>query len=268
MKKTTSSAPAAASGDTGTVHRVARLLGELVDRPGSSVATLASRLGLPRSTTHRLLALLRDEGFAENGVDGGFTAGTELVRIATRLSADLPLARIAAPVLDALCARFRETALLTILDRRRLRMFYAAAAAPPDPMRYDIELNRPESLAWGATGRSLLAWMEEAEIDAVVARDEHSPVGDRPVDRAELRAALAKIRKDGHATTRAHRTADTIGIAAPFFGGDGRVLGNVALLIPAFRFRADATASVTAALREAAATISDRLGHRPPAARP
>ncbi len=265
MKKTTSPAPVPSAdrgtADTGTVHRVARLIGQLVDHPGSSVAALAARVDLPRSTTHRLLALLRDEGFAENGIDGGFTAGSELLRLASRLVADLPLQRIALPVLDALCARFDETALLTLLDRRGLRMFYGAQAAPPDPMRYAIELNRPESLAWGATGRSLLAWLTDEEIAAVVARDERAPVTGEAVDEPALRTALRRIRADGYALTRAHRTAHAVGIAAPFFGGDGEVLGNVALLIPAFRFRPDRTATLVTALRDAAQAMSGRLGH-------
>ncbi len=258
----TNAAPEKAS-DTGTVHRVTRLLTQLVDHPGSSVASLATRLELPRSTTHRLLALLRDAGFVEDVAGGGFTAGTELLRLASRLVADMPYRRIAAPILDALCRRFDETALLTLLDRRALRMFYAAAAAPADPMRYDIELHRPESLAWGATGRSLLAWLGDDEVDAVIARDERAPVSGQAIRPTELRAALRRIRRDGYALTRAHRTTNAIGIAAPFFGAGGDVAGNVALLIPTFRFRAERTDALVAALRDAATAMSHRLGYDP-----
>ena len=251
----------ASAADTGTVHRVARLLSELVDRPGASVANLAARLELPRSTTHRLLALLRDEGFADNGGDGGFTVGAELLRIASRLSSDFPFQRIADPILRDLSDRFHETALLTLLARRQLRMFYGAAAAPADPMRYDIELDRLESLAWGATGRSLLAWLSDAEVSAVIARGDRAPGTGQRIVASELRSALQAIREQGHALTRAHRTANTYGIAAPFFGADGSVIGNVALLIPAFRFRPEDVPTLADALRGAAAAMSERLGH-------
>ena len=258
---------AAAAADQGTVHRVTRLLTSVVDHPNESAGALAVRVGLPRSTTHRLLALLRDGGFVDDGVDGGYTAGAELFRLAGRLIADVPYQRLAQPLLQALTARFDETALLTLLARGPLKMFYGAAAAPADPMRYDMELNRLESLAWGATGRSLLAWLDDAEIDAVVARNEPAPVGGRPLEPAELIRSLRAIRSDGYAMTHSHRTRQAIGIAVPFFAADGEVVGNVALLVPSFRFDEARLPAIVEALRDGADRMSRVLGHEGGASR-
>ena len=45
--------------ETGTVRRVLGLLSALADRPGESAQSLATRLNLPRSSVHRLLAYER-----------------------------------------------------------------------------------------------------------------------------------------------------------------------------------------------------------------
>ena len=45
--------------ETGTVRRVLLLLSCLADHQGDSAQSLAARLNLPRSSVHRLLAMLR-----------------------------------------------------------------------------------------------------------------------------------------------------------------------------------------------------------------
>ncbi len=258
-----SSEPAEALRDTGTVQRVLRLLAALADRPGQASSAVARDLGLPRSSVHRLLAMLRDEGFAAQAVDGTFSPGPELQRIAGRLSGDAPYARLAAPLLHGLTARFGETSVLAVLSRSHLKMFYAAAAFPPDPMRYNLEFNRFEPLLWGATARVILAQLSAAEVSAAIGRGEPSPLDGRPLDEDELRQTLATIRSQGYALSHGHRTRGAVGIAAPFFGGDGEVAGDFGLLIPAFRFDAAKVPAIAAALADAATALSGQLGFDP-----
>jgi DNA-binding IclR family transcriptional regulator len=242
--------------ESGTVRRVLMVLRDLVDHPGDPPASMAARLNLPRSTVHRLLATLRAEDFASLDAAGATTAGPELYRLAGRLRDALPYPQLAEPVLRRLSDRFGETSLLVLLERRQLRMFCACSASPPDPMRYNIELHRRESLAWGATGRSILAFLAPAEIDAVIARAEVSPGDGRPLDRNELVRALAAIRRAGHAVTRSHRTQGAVGIAVALFDAQQQVVGSVALLVPAFRHKAGGTVAIVEALRAASAEIS------------
>jgi DNA-binding IclR family transcriptional regulator len=242
--------------ESGTVRRVLMVLRDLVDHPGDAPASMAARLNLPRSTVHRLLATLRAEDFAALDAEGVTRAGPELVRMAGRLRAAVPYAQLAEPVLRRLSERFGETSLLVLLERRQLRMFCACSAAPPDPMRYNIELHRLESLAWGATGRSILAFLSEAEVGAVIARAEPSPGDGQSLDAGELTNALAGIRRAGHAITRAHRTRGAVGLAVALFDAQRQVVGSVALLVPEFRYKPSGRRAFIDALAEASAEIS------------
>src|ERR1700754_1184917 len=142
--------------ETGTLRRVLMLLSGLADRPGESAQSMAAHLNLPRSSVHRLLTMLRANGFADNEPAGGFGPGIELYRIAGRLGQRMPYRKLAEPYLQALSEQFRETSILALLAREQLQMFYAATGSPPDPIRYNIDPGALEPLVWGATARVML----------------------------------------------------------------------------------------------------------------
>ena len=246
--------------ETGTVRRVLLLLRCLADYPGESSQRIAQRLNLPRSSVHRLLAMLREDDYAANESDGGFTAGTELYRIAGKLSAQMPYRQLVEPYLQTLSARFQETSLLTLLARRQLKMFHAASGSPANPMRYNVTLNSLEPIVWGSTGRTLLAHLDDAEIHAAIVRGERSPVLGLVPDEVEIRVALDDIRRDGYAITHGHRTANAVGVAVPFFDAQGEITGSVGFLIPEFRWVTAPREEIIQALRDTATAISRQLG--------
>lgn len=253
--------------ETSTVKRILLLLQCLVDHPGESAQALAQRLNLPRSTVHRLLATLRDNDYAGHEPGGTFGPGLEIYRMAAKLGGHMPYRRLAEPYLQALSERFHETSLLTLLERRQLKMFHAASGSPDDPMRYNIGLNVLEPLVWGATARVILAHLSPAEIDAAIAASGPSPVQGLTPDEADIKAALARIRQDGHAVTNSHRTPNTVGVGAPFFDAEGQVVGSLGFLIPTFRWEQSDAQHIVGALRHAADALSAQLGYRATAAR-
>jgi IclR family transcriptional regulator, KDG regulon repressor len=246
--------------ETGTIRRVLMLLSSLADHPGASAQNLATQLNLPRSSVHRLLAMLRANGFADSEA-GGFGPGLEFFRIAGRLGPRMPFRKLAEPYLEALSAQYHETTILALLARKQVKMFYAAKGSPADPMRYNVELGALEPMVWGATGRVILAYLSESEIASALERREPSPARAQAPDGAELYPALAEIRRNGYGISHGHRTANSVGIAAPFFDGDGEVAGSLAFLIPEFRWAAAPQDEVVRTVVDAAARLSRQLGH-------
>ena len=248
--------------DTGAINRVLRLVSLLSDQPQVTAKQAAAALGWPVSTTHRLLRKLADFEFAAQTYKGTFGPGMELFRIVGRLGSKMPFVRIAEPLLAALSARFNETSLLTILERRQLRMYFAASASPPDPMRYFIELNKTAPLIWGASGRALLAFLTKEEVQQAVDGCTEPDIRGGRLDPEELRAHLARIAADGYAVTQSHRTLNSVGIAVPFANPEGEVVGCLGFQIPGFRFSEQSIPDLVGALRDAAAVISQQIGAR------
>ena len=250
--------------DTGTVSRVVQMLNCFSEQEDWRVSALAQRLDLPRSTVHRLLNLCRAQGFVDTDGQGTYGPGLALYRLAGRLSFQMPLRRIALPLLVGFTKEFGEVSLLTVLDRPALKVFFAEKAEPSAPMRYVIETNVATPLGWGATGRAILAFMSEPDIAEVIRRAEPSPADGRPLDPAELQESLTAIRAKGYAITQKQRTPEGVGIAVPFFDAAGDVVGNACVTVPAFRFEPHSEAAFVKALAAIAADISRALGSSRP----
>jgi DNA-binding IclR family transcriptional regulator len=228
--------PEPASADTGTVNRVLRILACFAEKEQWGLNELARALNLPRASMHRLLRLCRPQGFVMQDDDGLYRPGLALYRLAGKLAMDMPINRIAQPILNAVRDQTDETTILTLLDRNELKMFFSMTASPPHPMRYSITTHRMEPLVWGASGRVLLAYLTSEEIEKVIRRKETSPLDGRALKPAELRRSLKEIRANGYALTQSQRTPSAFGLAVPFFDSKGVVRGNLTLTIPDFRF--------------------------------
>lgn len=249
--------------EIGAINRVLKLVSLLSDHSQLTAKQAATLLDWPVSTTHRLLRKLAELEFAQQTEKGGFTAGMELFRIVGRLSGKMPFVEIAEPLLNALTRQFNETSMLTILERRQLRMYIALAASPQDPMRYIIELNRRDPLVWGASGHALLAYLRPEEIDAAIATCTTPNVRGEMLDEARLRKELEEAARKGYALTHSHRTLNSVGLAVPCFGPNGDVIGSVAFQVPNFRFREEQTEGMVAALTQTATIISQQIGAQP-----
>ena len=82
----------------------------------------------------------------------------------------------------------------------------------------------------------------------------------RPLDEKELRQSLAEARAMGYSITSRQRTTEGLGIAAPFFDASGRVVGNVTVTVPIFRYRPEDEAVFASALKDMAAKVSAAMG--------
>ena len=252
--------PSARSGDSGTVNRVLRLLGCFAEQERWGLNDLARALSLPKATAHRLLGLCKPLNFVMQDDDGMYQPGLALYRLAGKLASEMPLNQLAEPILRDVRDRTDETVILALLDRSELQVYFSLSASPAHPLRYTIQHNRLQPLSWGATARSLLAFLSPQEIDEVIRRAEPSPLTGQPLCADELRAALAQIRQQGYAASHAERAPEAHGIAVPFFDRQGQVRGNLTLTVPDFRFDAAKVPAWVALLRESVAALACRLG--------
>lgn len=98
------------------IARAAGILRMLGEHPrGLSLAEIATRVGLARSTVQRIVQALEAEGFVEaRGVRGGFQLGPELARLVYRRQIDV--VSVARPFLEALSVELSETVALSTLS--------------------------------------------------------------------------------------------------------------------------------------------------------
>jgi len=231
---------------------------------GVTVAGLASQMGLPSSTVHRLLQLLRTDGFVEiEATSHSYRAGPELLRVAALLAGKQSIATIARPVMERIVATCGETCLLGVYLPYARKMAFAEQVKSPHALRFEIPCNVQLPVVWGSSGRVMLAYLPDDEVRAVLAEAEPSPVTGETIDEAVYFERLRQIRSRGSDFTRGEKLADSIGIAAPVFQGDRGAIASLTVTVPIVRFRNADTRRLTELVVNGAAELSKTLGHAP-----
>ncbi len=253
-----------AQAPVGTVARTLRLLQELAQADDVvTVAGLGSRMGLPSSTVHRLLQLLRAEGFVEPDTSSrGYRAGAELHRVAALIAGKQSIVTIGRPVMERLGEACGETVLLGVYLPYARKMSYVEEVESPHALRFEIPGNVQLPAVWGSSGRVMLAYLPEEEVRAVLAMREPCPVSGETIDDDDaFLDKLRRIRARGHDLSRGEQLADSVGIAAPVFQSDGKALASLTVTLPSSRFRSADQRRLTELVVGSAKELSNILGH-------
>jgi IclR family transcriptional regulator, acetate operon repressor len=245
------------------IAKTIRLLAWMVDRGAqtSGVREIAQAFGMPPSTVHRLLSALEHEGLMQRLPSGRYQLGLEFFRLAWRSTSHFPIRDVAVPRLEKLAAASEETALLGLYDPARRQMLFAASAESVHSLRYVVELNKWLPVHSGASGLAILAFLPDDEISSVLGETALTPLTDATITEPdELRRALARTRERGYAFTRGQRIAGAVGIAAPIWDPNGRVIGDVMVTMPEHRFAPASERQLATLVMDAAAQITDLIG--------
>lgn len=204
------------------------------------VRELGAALDVAPSGVHRLLTALGEHGWIERDDGGqGYRLGFEFMRLSFLISGDNPLPRLARPIMHELVREVDETVLLGVLDPVRMEMIFAASVESRQPLRYVIELNRWQPIHFSASGLAIFAFMSQEKREAHLNSGPLAGANETTItDPDAIRAAVARIRERGAAISTGQRLSDAVGIAAPIFGADDNVLGDLCITVPKQRFDA------------------------------
>jgi DNA-binding IclR family transcriptional regulator len=254
-------------GDTlGTVARAVALMRVLAEaETDESIKSLARKLGLPASTVHRLLHLLMDQGMAEQVDRHSYRAGTEFYRLGALVVGKTRIAEMALPFMREVVKRCDEYCMLCLYLATERKVMIAETVSSSHPLRYVRDKFMPMPVAWGATGRSVLAFLAEPEIRAVHDLRDPSPATGKPLPRyKEFSRELEAIRRQGYAQTFGQKIPGAVGFGAPVFGSEGVVVASLCVTVPQIRYRADRVKEIAGVLIEQAQHLSRALGYLEP----
>jgi len=247
----------------GPVARAFRMVRAIADAPRPvSLTEIADAVELAPSTAHRMLQLLaRIQIVGRAGERQHYAPGPELRRIAFAVARNADVSERVREHVRALVAALNTTAAYWSYDAGA-RMLMASEIQYSTHL---IDLREaafaPRPLLWGAQGRAVLAFLDEAELHAHLAvAGSASPTGRRIEDIDVLRAELSVIRERGFARSQGHTIADAVGFAAPVFGSGDRVVGCIGIPMPLSRFREEDAPRLARAVIDTAAAVSAEFG--------
>lgn len=219
---------------------------------GWSVRELAATLGEPKSTVHRLLQILQSEDLVRvDPVSHRYRIGIELYRLAVRITANMDIRRLARNLLEEMVSTHNETAVLGVYIPTANAMTFVEVVQSDHPVRYVPELGKEIPIHIGASGKSILAYLPDGQLEAALARHP---------DPAWLARELEEVRRTGYAVSLGERIEAAVGISAPFFDAAGNVNGCVMFTIPKHRCPAGAGDTLGPVVRAKAQSLTSLLG--------
>jgi DNA-binding IclR family transcriptional regulator len=217
------------------------------------VVELSRRAGMPRSTTSRLAARLRDWGALETDAQGRYVVGLRLFEIASLAPRSHGLREAALPYLEDLHEVTRQHVLLAVREGGEALLVERLSARAAVEVAYRVGGRMP--LHDTGVGLVLLAGAD-AEV-----RDAQFALLGSPTEVVTLRRRLAQVRRLGVAVFDRRRPAPVSSVAAPVRDHAGRVVAAVSVVVPAGSARPQAYEQV---VRTAALSISRGMGAAQP----
>lgn len=224
---------------------------------GLTVSRVAERLGVARSTAHRLLQTLVYRDFAVQDDQRVYHPGPVLELATHSQSRASQLRAVALPHLHRLVDLVGESANLTIRTGDTAR-FIASVEC-----EQTLRVGSREGMVFPAhrvtAGLILLADLDPAEVDELYAEQRYTErPGERPDMRA-LRTQLGRVRRSGFALNNGLSERGVVAVGVPVRGGDGKAVAGLSISMPSVRYdRRQLPALVATLHRSAGAIEADR----------
>lgn len=216
-----------------------------------SLTELSHSIGLSPSTTLRMLGTLESKNYIFRDPENmRYYLGFRLAQLSNIAFANLDVCRVVKPHLEKLHRQFDESMGIYILkDNRRVCVERLECT---QPLRSVVSVGQTQPLTKGASGRLLLAYMPEEEIQSLLVEDKSVTAED-----------LARVREYGYAVSHGERQAGVVSIAAPIFNASGCIAAALFISGPEVRFDQYLINQLIAEVTKTAKTISLEMGYNP-----
>ncbi|GCL73894.1 IclR family transcriptional regulator [Paenibacillus naphthalenovorans] len=240
-----------------TVRAVERALDILLcftEAEDLSLTEIAGRVGLHKSTVHRLLASLEGKGFIiRNPGSERYRLGFRIWELSANLTHSDDPALILLPELERLRDQVGETVSLYVRDgMERVRV---QAVQSNQAIRRVAPIGARLPLYVGASSKILVAFAAPAEQQALL----HDPAWPKTVSTAAYMEQLEEVRTLGYATSVEEREPGAAAVAAPIFGRAQRLVAALAVSGPSNRLTLEMMKEHAPILMEAARRMGKML---------
>jgi DNA-binding IclR family transcriptional regulator len=239
------------------VERAVHVLNVLSERPsGLSLVDLARSTGIPMTTLHRLLAVLRSASLVAETPTGLYTVGVGSVVLARAFLDGVDLRDVAKPEMAAVVAQTGETCHLGVLAS--VHIVYLEKVDSPHPVRMHSTVGGTNPAISTAIGRAILANSPESVVLDVVEGSERL-FGMR-LDKKSIAVLLDHVRASGYSTDLQDNEMGICCVGAPIFDHTGHVVAGLSVSTPASRFDRSCVQEIGGLLAAASGRVSRALG--------
>jgi len=165
----------------------------------------------------------------------------------------------ARPALEELHRLTQETVNLYLLDgNERVCLDFIES---PQRVRVVVQRGERMPLHAGSAGKAILAFLPPERVQQILAKPLERMTPNTITNRRKLLKELATIRAQGFAVSHGERFSDALGLAAPIFDANGKVVAALNVAGPVMRFTDADIQKLAPKMMQLAMHISRALGY-------
>lgn len=215
---------------------------------------------LPKSTVHRILATLVEEGFVAGDADSGYRAGGRLLAIAGRVLSAADSTTLARPISEKLVADVDCTVHFGVHSGDEMVYLIRSDSSKPYRMRSRVGLGIP--LHTSGMGKTVLAHWDPADVERYAERTGlPARTGATLVNLPDLLSSLADVRERGYALDLGENEVGTVCVSAPVFDHTRRATHGLSISSIALEHPGSTIEALAPEVMAAAREISRLLGY-------
>ncbi|WP_336024143.1 IclR family transcriptional regulator [Halobellus salinisoli] len=221
------------SGQIKSYNTMGSIIRLIESDPGITLSDIAGSLGVSKSTVHRHLTTLTEQGFVTKQ-ENGYWLGLGLLELGEKARLQRPIYKVAKTKLDETARETGENIWLSVEENGEIVYIYRVSGEHHIETYASIGYRSKPNLL--AAGKVILAYMDEVRAEEIIssltmsARTEHTIT-----DETELREQLQFAREEGVAYNFQEAAEDINALAAPIFKPTGGIYGSVTIFGPANR---------------------------------
>ena len=234
-----------------------------LERSERSLSEISDGIGLSKSTTHRLLSTLENEGMVSfDRQTARYRLGLKMFRLGSVAGRSLLLVRQAEPLLRGITDETDETSLLLVADGHEALCLGRFDGKQPVRV-LDLEPGKHAPFNCGAAQRVLLAHLHDDLWEEVVAQHVRRMTQYSLVTAEELERDRREIKERGYSVGWEDRTQYACSLGAPVRAAQGAVIAAVSVSGIVQRFSAERLPALIRRVMQLGDDLSSRVGYAP-----
>ena len=228
------------------------------DEPNLTLTQISERVGIHKSTVHRLLATLESRRLVQRDeASGTYHLGSRLMEMAFLVLQNNDVQRLATPYMERLAAEHRETVDLAILDGTDV--VYLQVVESPQRVKLAAAPGQRLPAFCTATGKAFLAYLPEEQVQDILKQGLVKYTEHTKIALPDLEEDLRLTREQGFAISEQEYEDGINAVATPILDVSSYPIAAIAVAGPSFRLSRERMLALGPAIRATADTIAREI---------
>ncbi|HCL80032.1 MAG TPA: hypothetical protein DIC53_08730 [Synergistaceae bacterium] len=225
-----------------------------------SISDIARRIGLHRSTVHRLVLTLESVGWLRKIPDTEkYTLGIKVAILGQFAQHEMSSCQALRPLLNDLAAETGETAILSMFDGNNVLCVDKIESS--HRLKISSEIGQHFPFYAGATGFAVLLGMPEGEVQSLLFRQPLTAFTEKTETVPEkVLERYRTLKQAGYVVSTGAVDPGITGVAAPLFFFKENVYGSVGVTMPEHRAKGDGFQGIVQKVLRTAEAMSKMIG--------